>query len=175
MRAALLRSAVIMVMAFFLAPTIWGQARKGDSMIQNGSIVSFEYTLSDEMGKIIESNKDKEPLTYTHGQGQIIPGLEKELLGMRAGEHKDVKVQPEGGYGAIDPKACLEVPRENVPAEAQKVGSRLTAKNTKGQSFSVRIREIKEKTAILDLNHPWAGKILSFQVKILGVQPSVAK
>ena len=139
--------------------------------IKEGSVVRLEYALSDEKGALIESNKGKEPLSYTQGRGQIIPGLEKALSGMRVNEQKSVRVKPEDGYGAVDPKAFQEIPRAEIPADALKVGNTLLAKDHQGQMFPVRVHEVKDKTVVLDFNHPLAGKTLSFAVKILEVRP----
>lgn len=154
---------------------IYAQTGKGDKVIKNGSMVSLEYTLSDEKGKVIESNKGKEPLSYTQGQGQLIPGLEKELMGMKVGGTKSVKVKPEDAYGPVDPKAFREIPKANVPAEALKVGATLVAKNSQGQSFPVRVHEIKDKTVVMNFNHPLAGKTLSFNVKVLDIKVAEIK
>jgi FKBP-type peptidyl-prolyl cis-trans isomerase 2 len=175
MSRALTVATLILVAFLFPASTIFGQTKKEDKVVKNGSVVSLEYTLSDDKGKVIESNKGKDPLTYTQGQGQLIPGLEKELLGMNAGGEKNVKVKPEEAYGTVDPKAFREVPRENLPPEALKVGATLVAKNPEGQGFPVRVHEIKEKTVVLDLNHPLAGKTLTFAVKVLDVKPGMVQ
>ncbi|MGH7844080.1 MAG: FKBP-type peptidyl-prolyl cis-trans isomerase [Candidatus Binatia bacterium] len=144
-------------------------------MIKNGSVVSFEYTLSDEKGKLIESNKGEEPVTYTHGQHQIIPGLEKGLSGMDMNQEKNIRVQPEEAYGPVDPKGFKEVAKTEIPAQGLKIGTMLHARGPKGEDFSVRVHEIKEETVILDLNHPLAGKALNFEVKVLNVQPGEAE
>ncbi len=146
------------------------QEKKEERTIENGSVVKFEYTLSDEKGKLIESSKDKEPMTYTHGEGQIIPGLEKELTGMKVGAEKHVEVKPEEAYGPFNPKAFQEVPKSNLPAEALKVGAVLVARSPHGENFPVRVHEIKDETVVLDLNHPLAGKTLAFDVKIVSIE-----
>lgn len=148
---------------------------KEGKMVENGAVVSIEYTLADENGTVIESNKGKDPLTYTHGVGQIIPGLEKGLSGMRTEEEKNIRVEPEEAYGPVNPQAYQEVPRADVPSEALKVGTMLVAKSQEGQSFPARISEIKEQTVVLDFNHPLAGKTLNFDVKILDVQSGESK
>ncbi|MFQ5949730.1 MAG: peptidylprolyl isomerase [Nitrospiria bacterium] len=158
-----------------LVSNITAQTTKGDIAIQKGSVVSFEYTLSDEEGKVIDSNQGKNPLKYTHGQGQIIPGLEKKLLGMKVGGEKNVRVEPEDGYGPVNPKAFQEISREKLPPGDLKVGTTLQAKNAQGQLFSVRVHEIKEKTVVMDFNHPLAGKTLVFDVKILGIESAETK
>jgi FKBP-type peptidyl-prolyl cis-trans isomerase SlyD len=147
---------------------------KQENVVKDGSVVSLQYSLSEENGDLIESNKGKDPLKYTHGSKQIVPGLEKELTGMKVGGEKRVKVKPEDAYGLISPKAFQEVPREQIPANGLKVGATLSAKGPHGQEIPVRVHEIKEKTVVLDLNHPMAGKTLLFDIKILDVQPSVA-
>ena len=141
-------------------------------MIREGSVVRFEYTLSDENGEVIESNKGKDPLKYIQGSHQIVPGLEKELAGMKMGEEKRVKVKPEEGYGPVDPKGFQEFPKEKIPSEGLKVGTVLMARGPQGQQVPVRVHEIKEKTVVLDLNHPMAGKTLVFDVKVLDIQPA---
>jgi FKBP-type peptidyl-prolyl cis-trans isomerase SlyD len=147
---------------------------KDANVIKDGSVVSLEYTLSGEDGKTIESNKGKAPLKYTHGGQQIVPGLEKNLTGMKMGEEKRVKVNPEEGYGPVDPKGFQEFPKDKIPSEGLKVGAVLTARGPQGQQVPVRVHEIKEKTVVLDLNHPMAGKTLVFDIKVLDVQPASA-
>ncbi|TMA04493.1 MAG: peptidylprolyl isomerase [Deltaproteobacteria bacterium] len=154
----------------FLSPQASAQKPKEESVVKDGSVVSLEYTLSDEKGKPLESNKGKEPLKYIHGQKQIIPGLEKELSGMKVGGEKHVQVKPEEAYGVVNPKAFQEVPKEKIPPDGLKVGATLMAKSPQGQSQPVRVAEIKEKTVVLDLNHPLAGKTLTFDVKVLDIQ-----
>jgi FKBP-type peptidyl-prolyl cis-trans isomerase SlyD len=111
---------------------------------------------------------------YIHGQGQIIPGLEKELAGMAVGGEKKVTVKPEDGYGPINPQAFQEIPKVKLPADALKVGTMLMAQGPQGQGVPVRVHEIKENTVIMDFNHPLAGKTLSFDIKITDIK-SAAK
>jgi len=139
--------------------------------VQNGSTVSLEYTLKDEGGQVLDTNKGATPLVFVQGQRQIISGLERELVGMRPGEEKKVVVSPEdGGYGPVVPGAQQEVPKDAIPKEGLKVGTQLTARSGSGEARPVTVKEIKETTVVLDFNHPLAGKTLFFDVKILGVQ-----
>ena len=158
------------------SPAILRSAEKAkqENVVKDGSVVSLQYSLSEENGELIESNKGKDPLKYTHGSKQIVPGLEKELTGMKVGGEKRVKVKPEDAYGLVSPKAFQEVPKEQIPANGLKVGATLAAKGPHGQEIPVRVHEIKEKTVVLDLNHPMAGKTLLFEIKILDIQPSAA-
>jgi FKBP-type peptidyl-prolyl cis-trans isomerase SlyD len=161
------------MVALFLDPDVYGQTTDGPgTVIQVGSEVSFDYTLTDESGTVIESSKGKEPMHYIHGQRQIIPGLEKELAGMAVGGEKKITIKPEDAYGAIDPRAFQEVPKDRLPPGALKVGTMLMAQGPQGQGIPARVHEIKENTVILDLNHPLAGKTLSFDIKITDIKSS---
>jgi FKBP-type peptidyl-prolyl cis-trans isomerase SlyD len=143
--------------------------------IEHGSTVRLEYTVKDDAGIVLDTNKGHAPLSYTQGEHQILPGLEKELTGMHAGEDKQVTVKPEDGYGAVDPSAQAEVPNHMLPTGALSVGTRLMARNSSGEERPVTVKEVKDTTVVLDLNHPLAGKTLYFDVKVLGVEPPKAR
>lgn len=154
------------VAALLLSTRLIGETAETEAQIREGSQVALEYTLSDEAGTVIESNKGKQPMSYIHGKSQIIPGLEKELSGMKVGEEKKIQVKPEDGYGPVNPDAFQEIPKDKLPPEALKVGTMLMAQGPQGQGIPVRVHEIKDTTVIMDFNHPMAGKTLSFNVKI---------
>jgi FKBP-type peptidyl-prolyl cis-trans isomerase SlyD len=136
--------------------------------IQSGSTVELEYVLTDGTGAIISSNRGQAPLRYVHGRHEIPSGLEQALVGLKAGDHKAVTVAPEDGFGPIDPQAIAEVPKESLPSHALVVGTALIAKGPQGERH-VRVKEIREKSVVLDLNHPLAGQTLHFDVQVLGV------
>jgi FKBP-type peptidyl-prolyl cis-trans isomerase SlyD len=151
-------------------PTAPGAANPAaPAAIADGATVQLEYTLTDEAGAVLDTNKGQKPLTYTHGGQQIIPGLEKQLTGMHSGDAKKVTLKPEDAYGPVDPTAQTEVPRESVPPDAA-VGTRLLARNAAGEGRPVVVKEVKDKTVVIDLNHPLAGKTLVFDVKVLSVE-----
>lgn len=157
--------------AFILASNAMAQSPvKAENVVQSGSVVSFDYTLKDETGKVLDSSEGKAPMRYTHGKGQIIPGLESEIAGMKVGDEKHVTVKPENAYGPVDPRAFQEVEKEKLPPEALKVGTVLTARGPDGESMPVRVHEIKEKTVIMDFNHPLAGKTLTFDIKVTDIK-----
>jgi FKBP-type peptidyl-prolyl cis-trans isomerase SlyD len=139
--------------------------------VQDNMDVSLEYTLTVE-GDVVDTTEGRDPFHYIHGQGQLIPGLEQELTGLRIGDSKDVTIPPEGGYGLVDPTAFVEVPKDQLPAEVTPtVGLVLRGVNPDGKSFSAKINEVKEKSVVLDLNHPLAGKTLKFHVKVNNITP----
>jgi FKBP-type peptidyl-prolyl cis-trans isomerase SlyD len=162
---------LLIITALLLSTSLIAEtAEVTEAQIREGSQVALEYTLSDDTGTVIESNKGKPPMSYIHGQSQIIPGLEKELSGMKVGEEKKIQVQPEDGYGPVNPDAFQEVPKDKLPPEAMKVGTMLMAQGPQGQGIPVRVHEIKDTTVIMDFNHPMAGKTLSFDVKISDIK-----
>ena len=163
-------SVCVVALLFFNCDLSAQTAAKPAVVIQTGSMVAFDYTLTDESGTVIDSSKGKEPMHYVHGKGQIIPGLEKELAGMPVGGEKKVTVKPEDGYGPINPQAFQEIPKDKLPPDALKVGTVLTATGPQGQSVPVRVHEVKENTVIMDFNHPLAGKTMLFAVKITEIK-----
>jgi FKBP-type peptidyl-prolyl cis-trans isomerase SlyD len=148
---------------------------KSASVIQDGSIVSIEYTLSDDAGAVLDTNIGKEPLTFIEGAGQIVKGLEKELNGLKVGDQKQVQVKPEEGYGLPDKNAFHEIPRDKIPPEGQKPGAMLMTKAPDGRTIPMRVHEVKDKTIVVDLNHPLAGRTLNFDVKIKDIKSAEAK
>ena len=143
---------------------------KPGSQVQDGSIVSIDYTLTDDSGKVIDTSAGKEPLTYIHGAGQIVKGLERELNGLKVGDQKKVSIKPEDGYGMPDEKRIQEVPREKIPIEAQKEGATLMMKSADGGAIPLKVAKVTEKTVVVDLNHPLAGKTLHFDVKVKDIK-----
>jgi FKBP-type peptidyl-prolyl cis-trans isomerase SlyD len=142
---------------------------KPGQVIQDGSIVAIEYTLTDDTGTVVDSNVGKEPLTYLQGSGQIVSGLEKGLTGLKVGDQKKIVVRPEEGY-PVNPNAFQEIPKDKLPPEAQKVGTMLATKGPQGETIAMRVHEVKDKTIVVDFNHPLAGKTLNFDVKVIDIR-----
>lgn len=139
--------------------------------IQDGMAVAIDYTLTVD-GTVVDSSEGRGPLRYTQGRGEIIPGLERQLAGLHAGDHKDVAVAPEDGYGPVDPEAYMAVSRSQLPVDVTpEVGMVLRGTGQDGRPFRARIHEIGEESVTLDLNHPLAGKTLLFAVTVVEVTP----
>ncbi|HSA85824.1 MAG TPA: peptidylprolyl isomerase [Nitrospira sp.] len=154
-----------------------GDLKKGASpmTVSNGKQVTLEYTMKLDDQSVVDSNVGGEPLKVTQGSHQLIPGVEKALEGMAAGEKKKVTLAPAEAYGTVDPKAFQEVDKKMVPAEALKVGTQLEGKTSDGRTVFPRISEVKNDTIVLDFNHPLAGKTLHFDVKVLDVAHASSK
>ncbi len=136
-------------------------------MIESGKTVALEYTLKLEDGSVVQSNKDAEPLRYVQGENQILPALEKELEGMDVDEKKVVALAAEDAYGDVNPEAFKEVPAEQIPEGARRVGAQLSAQ---GYSGTIRVSQVKDDTVVLDFNHPLAGKDLTFDVRVVAIE-----
>jgi FKBP-type peptidyl-prolyl cis-trans isomerase 2 len=139
------------------------------SQVTDGKTVKIHYTLTVE-GKVIDSSKGRDPLKFTAGSGQLIPGFEKALQGMQVGDKKTFQVSPEEGYGSVNPEAFREIPKDQLPPEIKpEVGMTLYTKSMSGQSMPVQVMEVKEDVVVMNFNHPLAGKTLNFDVEIMEI------
>jgi FKBP-type peptidyl-prolyl cis-trans isomerase SlyD len=139
--------------------------------IGDKKVVRLDYTLRNAAGEVLDSSDGAGPLTYLHGASQIVPGLERALVGMRAGEATDVVVAPEDAYGQPDPEGVFGVPRAAFPAEVVlAVGESFIGEDEQGQAVPVRVVELREDTVIVDANHPLAGETLHFHVDVREVR-----
>ncbi|MGC3873999.1 FKBP-type peptidyl-prolyl cis-trans isomerase [Halomonas sp. GXIMD04776] len=138
--------------------------------IAQNSVVAFHYTLTNDAGEVLDSSEGREPLTYLHGSGNIIPGLEKELEGRENGEKLQVTVTPEEGYGENQPALVQEVPRDAFQGvESVEPGMQFQAQ-TQGGPLMVTVTSVEGDTVTVDGNHPLAGQKLNFDVKIAEVR-----
>ena len=146
------------------------EKKETKTVIEAGSVVGIEYTLTLEDGTKVDSNVGGEPLLVKQGSGQIIPGLDKELIGMKVGESKQVTVAPDQAYGQVDPNAFTEIPASELPDDGREPGTVLMARDAQGNARRLRVHKVDGETATLDLNHPLAGKTLTFDVTIREIQ-----
>ncbi|MCB1823581.1 MAG: peptidylprolyl isomerase [Candidatus Competibacteraceae bacterium] len=138
-------------------------------------IVSLHYTLTDDGGVTLDSSHGREPLSYLHGHGNIIQGLEAALEGKEVGFNASVQVVPADGYGEYNPQAVFEVPREQFPPnEAIQVGMRVQGESPDGV-LNFTVLAVNEQGVVLDANHPMAGKNLNFEVEVLEVRDATAQ
>jgi FKBP-type peptidyl-prolyl cis-trans isomerase SlyD len=140
--------------------------------IAERSFVTIHYTLTDAAGKVLDSSEgpdNPEPLSYLHGEGMIVPGLEAELLGKSAGDHIKVTIGPEGGYGPRQDSLVQKISRDEFPEGEIEVGMHFRAHTPHGTRV-LTVVEIGDDTVTVDGNHPLAGATLNFDVKVLGVR-----
>lgn len=142
----------------------------GKDSVQNGVVVAMEYTLRID-GEVIDSSEGQDPLEFLTGHGNIISGLEREMIGMKIGDSKDVVVAPVNGYGEYDEEAYLDVQRDQFPGDMQvEEGMELTVRDDSGEGRYARIESVEGETVRLNFNHPLAGDELHFNVKVVALR-----
>ena len=138
--------------------------------VQDGLVVSMDYKLTVD-GEVLDTSDGIGPLQFLAGYGNIVPGLEREMIGMKIGESKDVVVKPEDGYGEFDDEAFMEVPRSEFPTDMEiEEGVELNVTDEDGQNQYARVESLTAETVRLDFNHPLAGAELHFNVKVVALR-----
>ncbi|MCK6567936.1 MAG: peptidylprolyl isomerase [Chloroflexi bacterium] len=138
--------------------------------VKDGLVVSMEYKLTAD-GEVLDSSDEAGPLQFLAGYGNIIPGLESEMTGMKIGESKNVTVQPADGYGEFDEEAFTDVPRSEFPADLKlEEGMELHVTDEDGNHQAAYVAEFDDQTVKLDFNHPLAGAVLEFYVKVIALR-----
>ncbi|AKU92947.1 FKBP-type peptidyl-prolyl cis-trans isomerase [Vulgatibacter incomptus] len=137
----------------------------------NGVVVSLQYTLMNAKGEELETSVGSEPLAYLHGEGEIVPGLERELEGKEIGFKSRVMVPAADAYGERDEDAVFEAPKDELP-EGIEAGEEIFGEDEDGEPMSFTVVKLTENGAILDTNHPFAGMDLTFDVEIVGLRPA---
>ncbi len=140
--------------------------------VQEGHVVAIYYTLKDDAGKEIDTNrKGGAPLSFLVGAGNILPGLEKALLGKSKGDSVRADLSPAEGYGEPKTELHEEVPRGAFPPDIDLVpGMQFTGQTQDGRAYPVRIHAVEGDTVTIDKNHPLAGRTLHFEVSISGIR-----
>ncbi|MCA1798933.1 MAG: peptidylprolyl isomerase [Xanthomonadaceae bacterium] len=133
-------------------------------------IVSMHYTLTADDGNVLDSSTGGEPLSYLHGHGNIVPGLENALEGAKTGFKSRVTVEPADGYGERREEMVIAAPREQFdPAMDLKPGLQVVANGPQGQIIFT-VREVSDEEVTLDGNHPLAGQRLHFEVEVTDIR-----
>ncbi|WP_019627288.1 peptidylprolyl isomerase [Thioalkalivibrio sp. ALJT] len=143
--------------------------------VAQNAVVAIHYTLTNDAGEKIDSSEGREPLAYLHGNGQIVPGLEKELEGKAAGDKVQARVSPEEGYGEKIDAMVQEIPMEAFQGvESVEPGMQFQAQTENGP-LTVTVTKVEGDTATVDGNHPLAGETLNFDVEIVEVREASAE
>lgn len=139
--------------------------------ITKNTVASIHYTLTDNEGKILDSSSGREPLTYLHGAGNLIPGMEEGLEGKTIGNKFNLKVSPEKGYGVKDDKMVQEVPRSAFGDQKIEIGMQFQT----NRGNVVTVTKVGLENITVDGNHPLAGVELNFAVEIMSVRGASAE
>ena len=134
--------------------------------------VVLHYTGSFTDGEIFDSSLDREPFEFTIGQGMVISGLEKGIVGMNEGELRTLNIPAEEAYGLRREDLLAVIGRSQMPANIDlKIGIVLQARAPDGGVTSVMVRDVNDENVTLDFNHPLAGKELIFEVNLIKISP----
>ncbi|MEX2115325.1 MAG: peptidylprolyl isomerase [Bacteroidota bacterium] len=139
--------------------------------IEKDSVVTIDYVLTDERGEVLDSSKDHgHPLSYIHGAGNIIQGLESSLQGKSAGEKFKISIAPEDGYGVREGGRVLKVGRDQFKGvDELEVGMQFRTDGD-GRSQVVTVTAVEADSVTVDANHPLAGRTLNFDIAIVSVR-----
>ncbi|MBW6471672.1 MAG: peptidylprolyl isomerase [Anaerolineaceae bacterium] len=151
-------------------------------VVEDNVVVTMNYSLSID-GEVVDSSEgeDNDPIIFLQGTGQIIPGLEKSIYGLKVGDKKSVTVDPKDGYGEVDPESIVEVPKDEFPEDFPlELGVEITVnaddEDEEGEEeMEATIVAVNESTVTLDFNHPLAGKTLNFDVHIIDIREATSE
>ena len=140
------------------------------SQVKSGDKVRIHYTGTLNDGTVFDSSQGRDPLEFTVGSGEIIPGLDKALPGMAVGDKKSVPVPAEDAYGPRNPEGIADIPREQIPADIPlEEGIQLQMRTPEGQQLPVTVTKIPDETVTLDANHRLAGEDLTFDIELVQI------
>lgn len=143
------------------------------STVNTGDTVRIHYTGTLDDGSVFDSSRDRDPLEFVVGSGQIIPGLDAALPGMAVGDAKTVNVPCAEAYGERDPNGLQQVPRSQFPDNIELApGLQLQAQTPEGGIVQFVVIEVNDEVATLDANHPLAGKDLTFEFQLISLVPA---
>jgi peptidylprolyl isomerase len=138
--------------------------------VKKGDTVKVEYEGKLDDGTVFDSSKKHgQPLEFEAGAGKVIPGFDNAVIGMEEGEEKTVKIDVKDAYGERNDQLVKEVPRTQMPEGDIKEGMMLGVGLPNGQQVPATISKVEAETVTLDLNHPLAGKNLTFEIKVIGI------
>jgi FKBP-type peptidyl-prolyl cis-trans isomerase 2 len=141
------------------------------NQVKENNTVKVNYTGKLADGQVFDSSEGKEPIEFTLGQGQLIPGFEKGLIDMKLNEKKTITVAKEEAYGDVNKDLIQEVKKTELPQDmTPEVGMGLVSKSPDGQEMNLMVVEVKEESIVIDGNHPLAGKELVFDLEVIEIK-----
>lgn len=141
------------------------------SQVKENDTVRVHYTGKLKDGQVFDSSLEREPLEFTMGKGQLIPGFEKGLVDMKVNEKKTINIPSEEAYGAPREELVQEVKKSQLPEDIKpEVGMGLVSKSPDGQEMNLVVAEVKDDSIVVDGNHPLAGKDLVFDLEVVEIK-----
>lgn len=141
------------------------------SKVKDGDTVKVHYTGTLKDGSVFDTSAEREPLEFKLGEGQLIPGFEKAVVGMEEGEKTNIDIPVKEAYGEAREDLVINVPKDQLPEDVTpEVGMQLQVNQPDGQPVPVRVTDISDEELTLDANHPLAGKDLSFEIEVVEIK-----
>ena len=139
-------------------------------LVKDQDAVTVHYTGTLDNGEIFDSSKGREPLAFTVGAGQMIPGFDQAVVGMKLNEVKTVTIPAEDAYGEKKDDLLQKIGREQLPEGMQpEVGQQLASQMPNGQQIVVTVTDVANESITIDANHPLAGKALTFEIELVSI------
>ena len=136
--------------------------------VKQGDKVKVEYEGTFDDGTVFDSSKNHGPLEFEAGTGKVIPGFDQAIIGMEVGQEKTIKIAPKDGYGERNEQLIKNLPKDNMPANIEPgVGVALSLPD--GRQIPATVVQITDTEVTVDLNHPLAGKVLNFKLKVVSI------
>lgn len=140
------------------------------STIENGNTVKVHYKGTLDSGEVFDSSEGRDPLEFTMGAGQLIPGFEKAIMGLKVGDSTTTNIPSAEAYGEHNPEMTITVPKEQLPEGMEPVvGMQLQLNQENGQPVPCQIAKIEGEEITIDANHPLAGKDLTFEIEVVEI------
>ncbi|MCB0395187.1 MAG: peptidylprolyl isomerase [Flavobacteriales bacterium] len=140
------------------------------SVAKDKDTVKVHYKGTLQNGEVFDSSEGRDPLEFTVGEGQVIPGFDQAVVGMSISENKTVNIPSAEAYGPVREELIGEVAKSNLPPELKpEIGMQLQAQQDSGQPMVVTVTEVKEESIVVDANHPLAGKDLTFEITLVEI------
>lgn len=140
------------------------------SKVKDGDTVKVHYTGTLKDGSVFDTSEEREPLEFTLGEGQLIPGFEKAVTGMETGDSVEVTIPTDEAYGEAREDLVISVAKSDMPDDIEPaVGMQLQVNQPDGQPIPVRVTSVEEENIQLDANHPLAGEDLTFKIDLIEI------
>jgi len=160
----------IFIIYYEYGPQVSNMAEAKMGEAKNGDTVRVHYTGKLEDGTVFDSSFERDPLQFTLGEGQVIPGFEQAVVGMNPGETRTTTVPSDQAYGPHREEMVLVADRDQLPDNFEpQVGQQLQVLQADGRAVVVKVSDVSESSVTLDANHPLAGQSLTFEIKLLDI------
>ena len=140
------------------------------SQVKQNDTVKVHYTGKLANGEVFDSSLERDPMEFTVGSGQLIPGFENGVIDMKVKEKKTIVIPSAEAYGEPRKELIQEVPKDRLPEEIKpEVGMGLVSKTPEGQEIQLVVKEVNDDNIVVDGNHPLAGQELTFEIEVVGI------